>query len=225
MLLLYLPLSLVIILVSAFALSTLRTLNSINDSIIKTDMPIRDAAAKMIDNLLAQELYGRRYAVLKSSEMLELFRQRTEEFEREIARISNLSDSKSIYISRLYSLHQEYNELFIKGVDQLGKPQSKAANKQNEEIRLKQEELIALIKNISTDTFLDQKRKRLDIATISKRAFRVTAALCVVGIVLGIATAALITRNITGHINQLRTATQKISEGKFDQIPNIQNQH
>jgi len=224
MLLLYVPLSLVIILVSTFALYTLRTLNSINDSIIKTDMPIRDAADKMIDNLFVQELYGRRYAVLKSPEMLELFRKRDEEFEQEVARIRTLSDHKAVPLNRLYSLHKEYKELFITGTDHLGKPQSKTAKKLNEEIKLKQEELIALIKKISADTLLDQKRKRLDITTISRRAFRVTAGLCIVGIALGIVTAALITRNITGHINQLRIATHKISEGKFDQIPDIQNQ-
>jgi len=62
------------------------------------------------------------------------------------------------------------------------------------------------------------------ITIIARKAFQITAVLCIIGIVFGIGTAALITRNITGPINQLRIATQRISEGKFDQLPRIRNQ-
>jgi GGDEF domain-containing protein len=223
MLLVYLPLSVVIIIISAFALSTLKRLNSINDSIIKTDMPIRDTTNKIIDNVLAEELYGRRYAILKSPEMLELFRERSKEFESLINEFSNLPDRSGIPIDQIASLHKEYNNLFINGFNNLRKPSSSRAKRYNEEIKKTQEELIELIKNTSYKASQNRNRKTLMITEIGNKAFRITALLSIFGIILGVSAALLITRNIINSINQLTTATQKISEGKFDQIHTIQN--
>ena len=72
----YLSLASLIVLISLFTLSTLEKLNSINKSIIKNDLPLMEAGDKMIDSLLAQESYGRRYTILQSEEMLNLFKER-----------------------------------------------------------------------------------------------------------------------------------------------------
>lgn len=223
MLLVYLPLSVVIIIISAFALSTLKRLNSINDSIIKTDMPIRDSTNKMIDNVLAEELYGRRYAILKSPEMLELFRERSKEFESLINEVRNLPHRNGIPIDQIAARHKEYNNLFINGFNNLRKPSSSRAKRYNEEIKKTQEELIELIKNTSYKASQNRNRKTLMITEIGNKAFRITALLSIFGIILGVSASLLITRNIINSINQLTTATQKISEGKFDQIHTIQN--
>lgn len=223
MLLVYLPLSAVIILISAFALSTLKRLNSINDSIIKTDMPIRDTTNKMIDILLAEELYGHRYAILKSPEMLELFRERSKEFDSLINEISKLPDRNGIPIDQIASLHKEYSNLFINGFNHLRKLSSSRAKRYNEEIKKTQEELIKLIKNTSSKASQNRNKKTLMITEIGNKAFRITALLSIFGIIIGVGASLLITRNIVNSINQLRTATQKISEGKFDQIHTIQN--
>src|SRR3972149_573652 len=69
----YLPLAVLIVLISIFELSNLKRLNNITYSIINTDAPMIEASDKLIDNVLAQELYGRRYVILKSQEMLSLF--------------------------------------------------------------------------------------------------------------------------------------------------------
>ena len=69
----YLPLAVLIVLISIFELSNLKRLNNITYSIINTDAPMIEASDKLIDNVLAQELYGRRYVIFKSQEMLSLF--------------------------------------------------------------------------------------------------------------------------------------------------------
>ncbi|HXG30731.1 MAG TPA: HAMP domain-containing protein [Thermodesulfobacteriota bacterium] len=219
----YLPLSLLIILISVFVLSTLERLNKINTSIIRTNVPLIEISEKMIDNLLAQELYGRRYAILRSPDILELFRERSREFDLLIERTRNLPDEKNIPIDRIASLHKEYDDLFINGFDYMGRPSSKIGKKYYEGIKKKQEELIGLIKGMSSEAVLDQNEKRLRITNIARKAFQITAVLCIIGIVFGIGTAVLITRNITGPINQLRMATQRISEGRFDQLPKVRN--
>lgn len=55
---------------------SLTELNVINRSIIEEDTFLVQVAGKMEDALLAQESYGRRFLILGSSQMRELFRQR-----------------------------------------------------------------------------------------------------------------------------------------------------
>ena len=48
------------ILIALIALSSLQRLNEINNRIIERDVPLVEIADKMVEALLAQELYGRR---------------------------------------------------------------------------------------------------------------------------------------------------------------------
>jgi len=71
----------IIILISVVTLSSLRRLNSINSSLINTYVPLIDRSEKMIDTLLNQELYARRYILLQSQDFLALFWEKSTEFE------------------------------------------------------------------------------------------------------------------------------------------------
>ncbi len=97
-------------------------------------------------------------------------------------------------------------------------------NNYDRQINEKQEELIELVQKISSEARRDHNEKTLLTANIGAIAFRVTVVLCSLSILLGIGAAMLITRNISGSINQLKLATEKISEGKFEYTPNIRNQ-
>ncbi len=212
----HLSLAALIILISVFALSSLERLNKINESIIQRDAPVIEATDKMIDNLLAQELYARRYAILKSSAILALFWERSKEFDRMAGKIRGLPVKHDVSVDRLTSLHMEYNNLFIKGFKYLKNPSSAIARKYNARIKNKQEELIGLIKDISSQTQRARNEKMLMTARIGTTAFRVTGILCGVGIILGITATLLITRNISGSIYQLKRATEEISQGMFE---------
>ena len=71
----YLPLCLLLVLFAVLGLMSLTTLNQLNSSIIETDIPLINIADQMTDDILAQELYARRYAILKDPETLDIFRQ------------------------------------------------------------------------------------------------------------------------------------------------------
>jgi len=219
----YLSLAVLIILISIFALSNLRRLNNINESILKTDVPVIDATDKMIDNLLAQELYMGRYAILKSSDMLVLFWQRSEEFNQIAEQILLLPGQDKFPIKELTSLHDQYNYIVMEGIEYIGKG-THIAEVHNSRIKKKQEELIAFIKKISSAAMHDQKIKATITANIGSNAFRITAALCILGLSLSVGSALIITRNISSSINQLKAATKQIAEGRFDYKHNTQNQ-
>lgn len=219
----YLLYAFLTILIAIFILSRLEELNTLNNNIIKKDIPLLEITDKMVDTLLAQELYGHRSIILNSPGLLAPFWTRSEEFEQLIKQMNSLPHRKDLPIDRLIALHNEYNNLFVDGFEYLRKSPSPLAKKYDQEIKGKQEQLIQLVKKISFEARQDQNEKSLMTLSIGNAAFRVTVLLCIVGILLGILLAMIITRNISGPINLLRLSTKEISEGKFDHLPYISN--
>ncbi len=220
----YLPLAILIIIVALYALATLERLNRINSNIIERDVPLADTAEKMNDSLLAQEFYGRRYAILKSPEMLQLFWKRSEEFRALTQQAASIEGTDSSVTEKILSLHDRYNDIFVRGFEFLGDPSSSGpAGKYDAGIRKMQSEIVELIKKMIVEARKDQTLRSTMSAEVGNRAFHTIAVLGVSGILLGIGAAVLITRNIYNSIHQLKIATQEISEGRFDYRPSLQN--
>lgn len=220
----YLSLAALIIIISVFALWNLKRLNNINESVLKKNVPIIEASDKLIETLIVQELYGRRYAILKSPDMLELFWKRSEEFNNIASQIALLPALKQFPNEKLTSLHNDYNHALIQGISYLGNPSSRMSKEYEALIKSKQEELIGFIKKMSSDARHEQNMSALITSNIGTTAFRVVAVLCVSGLFIGIGFTILITRNISGSIHELTLATKHISEGRFDYKNNIHNQ-
>jgi len=212
------------ILLALIALFGLQRLNDINHRITKRDVPLVEAADKMVEALLAQELYGQRTFILKSSEMEALFWQRSEEFRKSLEGVGNLPNVAGLPTERIAALHEEYNQLFKTGLEKGEDASSQAFQGTDRQIREKQEELVKLIKGISDDAREDQNEKSLKALSIGHSAFWMGAGLSVSGVLLGIVIALVITRNISRSINQLKLSTREISEGKFDRLPEVSDQ-
>ena len=217
----FLSLGILTILIALIALSNLQRLNEINNRIIERDVPLIEITDKMIEALLAQELFGRRSVILKSSEIEALFWKRSEEFKNLLKQMSDLRDASGLPLDRLATLHEEYNHLFKRGLERREDVSSQAFQDHDRQIRRKQEELIQLVKEISRDARADQNEKNLKTLTVGHSAFWTTAGLSVGGLFLGIAIALIITHNISRSINQLKLSTREISGGKFDHLPEV----
>ncbi len=218
----FLSYAVITLLIALFALSSLDQLNMINYSIIQRDIPLMEICDKMVENLLAQELYAGRSIILRSAEVTSLFWKRNEEFTRLIFQLKTLPQPESVPIDSLTALHEEYSWFLKEGFKALesSAPKAKGFEHQAKE---KQEALIQLVRKISWAAKHDQMEKNQKIAEIGNRAFRMTAGLSVVGILLGILVTLIITRNISGPIHQLKLSTREISEGRFDDLPMVQS--
>jgi diguanylate cyclase (GGDEF)-like protein len=223
MLLGYLFYALLTILVASFILSRLEQLNRINKSIIETDVPLLEITEKMIDTLLAQELYARRSMILKSPDLLPLFFARSEEFDQFIKQMKALPQPQGLPIDRLTALHAEYTGLFKRGFEYLRNPSSPTVKQYDQQAKERQAQLIQLLKQISSAARQNQNEKSRMTLSMGNAAFRFTAILCTASILLGIIVAMAITRNISKPIRQLKLSTREISEGKFDLPPRISN--
>ena len=212
------------ILIALIALSNLQRLNEINNRIIKRDIPLAETANEMIDTLLAQELYGRRSLILKSSEMEALFWKRSNEFEMLQRQIADLPDAANLSTRSTATLHKEYDHLYKTGFEKRKDFSSSAFQDHDRLMRKKQEELFELLKGISRDARKDQNEKSLETLSIGHSAFWTISGLSIGGLLLGIIIAVVITHNISRSIKQLELSTREISEGKFDQLPKVRNQ-
>jgi GGDEF domain-containing protein len=222
LLLSFLAYGLLTFLIALFALSSLDQLNAINFSITQKDIPAVELTDRMLENLLAQELFASRSVILKSPDLVALFWKRNEEFEELILQLRTLPQPETLPVDQLTALHEEYTQFFKQEFDRRG-GRPLPAGQSERRIKEKQEEIIKLLKKISSAAKQDQVKKNQMISEIGKRAFRVIAGLCAAGVLLGVLVALVITRNISGPISQLKRSTREISEGKFDDLPTVRS--
>lgn len=218
----FLSYGVVTLLIALFALSSLDQLNAINYSITQRDIPLVELTDRIMENLLAQELFAGRSVILKSPDLGALFWKRNEEFEKLILQFRTLPQPETLPIAQLTALHEEYTQFFKQEFNRRGS-RPLPAGESEKRIKGKQEEIIQLLKKISWAAKQDQIKKNQMISEAGKRAFWVLAGLCVGGILLGVLVALVITRNISGPIRQLKLSTKEISEGKFDHLPAVQS--
>ena len=212
------------ILFALIVLFSLQRLNGINNRIIKRDIPLAETANDMIDTLLAQDLFGRRSLILKSSDIEALFWKRSNEFKMLQRHIGDLPETSNLPLDQLSALHEEYNRLykieFEKRKDFLSSP----LQDHDRQMEKKQEELFKLLRGISGDARKDQNEKTLETLSIGRSAFWIISGLSIGILLLGIIIALMITHNISRSIKKLELSTREISQGKFDQLAEVHNQ-
>jgi GGDEF domain-containing protein/CHASE3 domain sensor protein len=212
-----------LVLISVFALINLNRINAINSDILQIDLPIITASEKMIDVVLAQELYARRYLILGSSDVLNIFLQKEKEFERLMDQMRAIPADRNYPVDKIAALHQQYKDILFTGTKRTNDAKSSAAKNFEKRIKIHQEKLIAEIKGMASEASQDQHHKTAMTAQIGRVAFKASAVLCALGFLLSLTAAMIITHTISGAIKKLKHATEMIAKGQFDYKPDIQN--
>lgn len=219
----YLGLSVVVVLISAMSLLSLRKLNDINRDVIATDTPVIKISDKLIDTILSQELYGRRYTLSRSPELIDLYHNKTEEFDHDVESLKRLSGVNRLSLDKLKSLYDDYSRAFRKMLEYKGKPASARAAGLDESVRKKQTVLINFIGTILHDAISSQNKKSRLSAATGEDAYNSISTLWVMFIILSLITTFLITRNITSSIQKLKIATKRVAIGEFDELPKVES--
>lgn len=209
------------IIITIANLSNLNEVNKTSKNIIEHDIVLLEAANNMLNSILAQESYGRRYLILDSQEILELFWQRSHEFDMLVYRIQELIESQKIPLKQLSILHNEFNNLYKDRLKNIGNKSSILTKEYDAKIKSKLDELIAMIQMIMLNVKENQNQLIIKNSDAGLKAFRITIILSTLGIILGIGAVTLTTRNIARSIQQLKLATNEISKGRFNHIPDV----
>lgn len=221
----FLPLVILLVLVSTFALAKLNHLTGLNESILMIDIPIQDTVKQMKRTVIDQESVLRRFIILKDRAFLEAFRNNSSQFQKDSGLLQTLSESSpGLYLPlpELAKAYAAYATALQVGIEQLQpKPEGSLAFEKN--VKSKQTELMEILSDIANIARDDQNQKVGVSASISGIAFKFALALCLVGISLSAAGAALVTKNIVLAVKKLQRATEEIARGNFDYLPNISN--
>jgi diguanylate cyclase (GGDEF)-like protein len=208
--------------VVSYALFSLYRLNNLNNSIVTIDVPIQEAADKMLETIIAQDTYEKRYLILNSPEMKNLFLKRAEEFQQWFNEISKLPNQFANQLEDLALFHRGYMALFNKESTLImqGK-RAEATRISNGPLQVQSEKIIASLREMSDFAKQARYSKMKNISFIGKSAFLMTAVLSLVSIMLGIIASIVITHHISSSVGKLKDATGQIAEGNFNVDPQI----
>jgi GGDEF domain-containing protein/HAMP domain-containing protein len=222
MLLGYMTLVLLTVIVVVYALISLQRINSLNKSIVQVDIVVQEAADKMLDALLAQDTFEKRYFILKSEDMSNLFSKRGDEFRLWRSTLRKLPEKSGVPIASIDALYGRYTDLFNEeiGLVRMGKIKQASAIS-NGDLRNTLERLLDTIRTMAAAAKESQDIKMKQISTIGGTAFYTTSLLCIFSIVAGAVAGLVVTHHISSSINRLKVATEHIAEGNFDFDPEI----
>ena len=225
MLLGYMTLVALTIIVVVYVLVNLQRINNLTQSIVNVDIKVEEASDRMLDALLAQETYEKRYLILKSEDMRGLFEKRGNEFRTWFAVLEELPIRPELPIKTIYELHKEYTDLFSQELELIrAKNVNTAYTVSNHEMKGVLEKLIETLKTLSISAKESQDDKMKQIRLIGGATFLTTAGLCLFSIIVGVLAALVVTHHIASSIYKLKEATERIAEGNFDYDPKIRTE-
>lgn len=222
MLLGYMTLVVLTVIVVTYALINLQRINTLNRSIVKVDIIVEEAADKLLDALLGQDMYEKRFLILKSEDMLDLFSNRGNEFDSWFTTLKGLPETSSLPVKSIENLHRKYTDLFSKEIRLIRSNKvDQAYAVSNHELRIVIDKLSETLKAMSSTAKEAQDAKMKQISAIGGTAFLTTAALCLISIIAGALAGLIVTHHISSSIHKLKDATVHIAEGNFDYDPKI----
>ena len=210
------------VIVVVYALVSLQRLNSLNSGVIKVDVPVQEAADTMLDAVLAQDTYEKRYLILTRSDMRSLFWKRGEEFEERLAFLKSLPGQERFPLRKLEKLHRQYGDLFSKEVRFVKRGDlNQASTLSNDDMKRKSEQMIEMLRAMSAEAKQSQDAKMKRISQLGGTAFMTTAVLCIMSIIIGALAGLIVTHHIASSVGKLEAATARIAEGDFHVDPQI----
>ena len=210
------------IVVVVYVLISLQRLNSMNRDVVNIDVQVQGSADKMLDALLAQDTYEKRYLILRRDDIRDLFWKRSEELDALITDLKSLPGQEDLQLGELEKLHRQYSDIFMTEMKLIARGNiSEATVISNGELKTNFEQLLSDLRSMSTGAKQSQNRKMKSMSQLSSSAFTTTAVLCILDIVLGVLAGLVVTRHISSSINKLREATNHIAEGNFNYDPRI----
>ncbi len=210
------------IIVGLYATWSLNTLNKITTTVIYDDVAAQEKLAKLNDNILAQDLYEKRYLVFKDINADDIFRNRSSEFKSQIAEIKKIYPSFQNLLNDISVSHEGYNELFKKETYLIKNNNVREAeNLSSTELKNNLDKILSLLKELEIKLKAQQTQHISKSNILGERAFIITITLNIVSILFGALFAYLITNNLSASIETLKDATYSIKSGNFDTMPEI----
>ena len=207
------------ILASAYALFSLQRLSGVAYNLATQKFVLVENSKTLMDTLLAQEGVEKKYLILKDPLLEQIFWQRSSEFNEVLTGMRNGSLDPKIKktVDELDKLQNRLKELFSEEIVLLksGKmPEAQTLSDMS--ARVVVDEMASKIKYIQINVSQAINDEMNRIAQQGIKDAHMTIGIALFSLILGIAFALILTRNISKPLKQLQTAAGIIAEGNLD---------
>jgi len=218
----YLILAAFTILIVAYALVSLHRINNLNRDMLKVDVPVQAAVVGMIDSLIAQESYEKRYLLLRLKDTRFLFWSRAAEFKGHLASLEGIPKASVYPLRKLEKMHNQYGDFFLRELKLIQRNRLKEAKAlSSAELKPRLEKMLEILQVMSADAKAAQEDKTARMSKISRTAFVNTSVFLTATLLAGVLAAFILTRHISLSLSRLKAATERIAEGDFGYNPNV----
>jgi diguanylate cyclase (GGDEF)-like protein len=215
----YLFMAFLTILASAYALFSLQQISGVAYNLATQKFVLVENSKTLMDTLLAQEGVEKKYIILKDPLLEQIFWQRSSEFNEVLAGMRKGSFDPKIKktVDELDKLQNRLKELFSEEIVLLknGKtPEAQALSDMS--ARAVVDEMASKIRYIQINVGQAINDEMNRIAQQGIKDAHMTIGIALFSLILGIAFALILTRNISKPLKQLQTAAGIIAEGNLD---------
>ncbi len=218
----YTTLAALTVFVVAYALLSIQRLNKLNSDIVRVELPIQKTADAMLEDLLAQDSYEKRYLVLGDGDMRALFRKRAGEFNQLLEMLQKIPGQDPALLKKISELNEQYRKLFEREARYIKTgDHAAAASLSQGGIKKRSEKLAELLRALSNEAKQSQGRKMMNISKLGRAALYTTAMLCILSIVIGVLFGMIVPHHISSPLVALHVATTHIAEGDYAYDPRI----
>ncbi len=193
----------------------LERVTRVGASVLESDVPLLDATDRWIEELLEEESYARRAALLGSEQLMSVAREEGREFVESVRAIEPVP--AWLPRERLLELHEQYAAL----LEPAKEGEAARAGEREERLRATQAQLIGLVRDVARETRRSRERKMAQTAAMGSRALGLMAVACAAAVLLSAGATLILTRGIARPIRALRSATERIASGRFDVVPDV----
>lgn len=217
----YLPLIVVILLITSLALYRLNQVYIIFNNIVDVDIKLIKSADEMIAALRDRESTVMRYLILESEEMHLLMLEQAQEYEQLLKNMGTATQS-SLYEKLIleYETYKMAEQSCIENVAIKKNISDSWENELRSNTFVHQRELLQLIKVQAEQQ--QQERTKKAVFLVS-HTFQMIMGVAVIGLILALTISFFITQSILKPIQQLKKAALLVSKGVFKNLPLVNN--
>lgn len=218
----YAVMILLIVIVGLYATWSLNALNKLTTTVIYDGVIAQEKLAKLHDNVLAQDLYEKRYLLFQDVNAGDIFWSRSGEFKSLAAEIEKIYPSFGDILTDISVSHQSYDDLFRKEAALIKRDSLKEAETlSSNDLKNSLNKVLTLLRELEIRLKDEQTRHISKSNILGERALIITVTLSIVSILFGVMFAYLITNSLTSSLEKLKDATYSIKSGDFDSLPEI----
>lgn len=203
--------------VVGYVLVSLYRINSLSRSIVTVNIPGDAAAGRLIETLLAQDTYEKRYLILRRKDLRHLYWERAKEFSANLEELKRTGRTGDLPLETIEKLHARYGDLYLEMTGYIRKGKIAAAEElSNGDMSDVVERLFELIRSIPPKLRASRDGQMRMIDSATRSTLRTTILLCTLSTVFSILASLLVTLYIASSLRKLKTAAGHVAEGDFE---------